>query len=174
MDTFLPGLVLNLSQKKLCQSVLVYGGIRLSGDFDTRLRQPLNRQLLVKTVQLAHKKIWILTLALAVMLLAPFKALSTPINAIADDGCAIVRACCATMQHCCCDTSPKLPTDMGSAASFPPQPKFVSIKGSGKVISQELPRPLLSRRPKSMTAQMSAVSAPASRPLYILNRALLI
>jgi hypothetical protein len=125
-------------------------------------------------MQSADKKIWILCLALAVMLLAPFKALSTPINAVADESCAIVRPCCATMQHCCCETTPKLPSDMGSATSFPPQPKFVAIKGSGKSINQALPKPLLSRLPQAVIAQMSPVSAVAAMPLYILNRALLI
>ena len=129
---------------------------------------------MVKTVQPAHKKVWILCLALAVMLMAPFKALSTPINAVGDDSCVIVHACCATMQHCCCETVPKLPSDLGSAASFPPQPKFVAIKGTGKIINQSLPKTLLSHLPQRATAQMRAVSALTTTPLYILNRALLI
>ena len=125
-------------------------------------------------MQSVYKKVWILCLALAVMLLAPFKALSTPINSVSDESCAIVRACCATMQHCCCEKGPALPCDLGSATSFPPQPKFVAIKGSGKIINQPLPRPVLSLFSVAVTAQIRAVLAPSATPLYILNRALLI
>jgi hypothetical protein len=129
---------------------------------------------MVKTVHPAHKKIWILCLALAVTLLAPFKALSTPINAVADDSCVIVRACCATMQHCCCETSPTLPADVATAASLPAPPKFVSIKGSGRVISQELPRPYVNNIAHVPALTPRLQSGSNAVPLYILNRALLI
>ncbi|MBU6451123.1 MAG: hypothetical protein KGS72_05040 [Cyanobacteria bacterium REEB67] len=121
-------------------------------------------------------KIYLLFLALAVVMLAPFKALSTPVNAIPEDPCVVVSSCCAKMVACCCEMAParQEPTDMNSAALPAPAPKFVAIKGSGRIISQSLPKPLYTILAQGRIVPLLAVSAVISRPLYILNRALLI
>ena len=121
-------------------------------------------------------KIYLLFLALAVVMLAPFKALSTPVNAIPEDPCFVVSECCAKMVACCCEIAPakQEPTDMNSGALPAPAPKFVAIKGSGRIISQTLPKPLYTILAQGRIAPLMAVSAMISRPLYLLNRALLI
>ncbi|MBS1991769.1 MAG: hypothetical protein JSS86_23970 [Cyanobacteria bacterium SZAS LIN-2] len=125
-------------------------------------------------MQKAQKQIVMIFLALAVVLLAPFKALSTPINAIPEEACAVVSACCVKMAHCCCEITPKPPSDMDSAAVLPAPPKFVAIKGSGRIISQDLPKPLVRFTPQDIQIFVTSRPAIVTTPLYILNRALLI
>ena len=125
-------------------------------------------------MQSAEKKFWIFFMTQAVMLIAPFKALSTPVNALPDEPCASVRACCQTMQYCCCEIAPRLPADLDNAATLPSPPKFVSIKGSGRIVSQELPRPIMPRLQHSAFIAGAPIQPVTTVPLYILNRALLI
>gem|GEM_PF-3410769 len=125
-------------------------------------------------MQKAKKQILILCLALAVVLMAPFKALSTPINAVPDDACAVISSCCVKMLHCCCGIELKTPADLNASEALPAAPKFVAIKGGGKVVSQDLPRPPVRYTPRPTAVYMAQLPSVPSAPLYILNRALLI
>jgi len=125
-------------------------------------------------VQLAGKKFCIILMALAVFLMAPLKALSTPVNAVSEESFAGIKACCVVMHHCCCLPEPRPPADLDSAAALPPQAKFVSIKGSGRIVTEVAPRLIALALERSSSPRPVYLAVVPSTPLYILNRALLI
>ena len=125
-------------------------------------------------MQKARKQLLILCLALAVVVMAPFKALSTPINGVPDDACAVISSCCVKMLHCCCGVELKTPADLNNSDALTAAPKFVSIKASGKVVSQHLAPPAPQFAPRSSVVYVAVCPVVPSGKLYILNRALLI
>jgi hypothetical protein len=126
-------------------------------------------------------KINLLLLAMAVAVLAPLRFLPAAClssgQLISDDPCQVVRDCCARMAACCCEiqpTRPAPPADLALADIIYPTARFLAGKDGGKLIAQDLPPLLL--RPQVFTAPAFQPQPLAliGRPLYILNRALLL
>lgn len=84
--------------------------------------------------------------------------------------------CCKNEDSCCCKPAPVKPGKVEAAAATGQLVKFISLKGSGRLLPQLTAMALTAASGSAITSgyRQAYLSFSNDRPLYIVNRALLI
>lgn len=130
-------------------------------------------------------RIWILCLALMLSLVQMRALASAPELLILEGQCATsansqakaeIPDCCKSEDTCCCKPAPIKPGKVEAAAASGQLVKFISLKGSGRLLPQLTAMALTAAGGSATTSgyRQAYLSFSNERPLYIVNRALLI
>lgn len=89
---------------------------------------------------------------------------------------AEIPDCCKSEDSCCCKPAPVKPVKAEAAAASGQLVKFISIKGSGRLLPQLTAMAITATGSAAVSSgyRGAYLSFRNERPLYIINRALLI